>query len=125
IKNVVTAKPNTPVSEVADSLHSFGFSGIPVVNENNVVLGLITERELFSKDSKLYLPGYVKILQDTHFVIGGHRELPYVAEQLTRTQAADIMNQDVFYARPELSVADLADAFAKYDQNPIPVTDTK
>jgi CBS domain-containing protein len=121
--SVVKVSPSVSVSEVADLLHSRGFSGVPVVNDDNTVLGVITERELFSQDAKLYLPAYVKILQDTHFVIGGRRELPYVAAQLTRTKASDIMNQDMFYARPETELEELAEAFSKYDQNPIPVTD--
>lgn len=120
---VVTVKPSDSVGAVADLLHGRGLSGVPVVSDDNLVLGLITEKELFSADSKLYLPGYIKILQETHFVIGGHKELPYVAGQLTRTKASDIMNRDIFFAEPTMSVEELAEAFAKYGQNPIPVTD--
>ncbi len=121
--NVVTVKPLTRVSEVASLLHSHNFAGLPVVKDDGTVVGLITEKELFSADSKLYLPGYIQILQETHFVIGGQKELPYVAGQLTRTKASDIMNQDVFFASPEMPVEQLAQAFTEYDQNPIPVTD--
>lgn len=120
---VVTVGPDAKVSEVADILHNNRFSGVPVVNAEGTTVGLITEKELFSADSKLYLPAYVKILQETQFVIGGHKELPYVAEQLTRTRAADIMNRDVYFARQELTAEQLAEAFALNDQNPIPVTD--
>jgi len=119
---VITVKPATHVSEVADLLHTRGFAGVPVVDEAGITVGLITEKELFSEDSKLYLPAYVKILQETHFVIGGHKELPYVASQLTRTKASDIMNRDVFFAQSDMPVEELAEAFAKYNQNPIPVT---
>jgi CBS domain-containing protein len=120
---VVSVKPTTKVSEVASILHSQHFAGVPVVKEDGTVVGLITEKELFSADSKLYLPGYIQILQETHFVIGGHKELPYVAGQLIRTKAEDIMNQDIYFAQPETSVEEVAEAFGKYDQNPIPVTD--
>jgi predicted transcriptional regulator len=120
---VINVKPETSISEVADLLHSRRLSGIPVVNESNIVLGLITEKELFSADAKLYLPTYVKILKETDFVIGGHKSLPYVAEQITRTVAKDIMNQDVAFVRPELGADDLAEIFSRLDQNPIPVTD--
>ncbi len=120
---VVTVKPDTSVGAVADALHTNGFSGVPVVDASGTTLGLITEKELFSQDSKLYLPGYVRILQETHFVIGGHKELPYVAGQLTRTKASDIMNRDVFFAQPDMTAEEIAEAFVKYDQNPIPVTD--
>lgn len=123
-KDVITVKPETSVSEVAEILHSKKLSGLPVVNSEGTVVGLITEKQLFSSDSKLYLPGYIQILKETHFVIGGHKELPYVAGQLTRTKAADIMNQDVYFGNPDMPVEELAENFGKYDQNPIPITDS-
>lgn len=122
--DVFTVKQEAKVSEVADLLHSRSLTGIPVVTGDLQVIGLITEKELFSADSKLYFPGYVKILQETKFVIGGHKELPYVAEQLTRITAKDIMNQNVFFASPEMSVEKVAEAFIRENQSPIPVTDS-
>lgn len=121
--NVITVNPTTKVSEVADILHSHGFIGVPVLNTDGTVVGLITEQELFSADSKLYFPGYIKILQETKFVIGGHKELPYAAEQFTRIVAKDIMNQKVFFAHPDMPMEELAAAFVRENQSPIPVTD--
>jgi CBS domain-containing protein len=121
---VISVKPDAKVSAIADLLHSHRFTGVPVVNDDGVVVGVITERELFSADSKLYLPGYMKILQETKFIIGGHKELPYAAEQLTRTAAKDIMNRNVHFVSPDTSVEELAELLVKQNQSPIPVTDT-
>jgi CBS domain-containing protein len=121
---VVSVKPSTSISEVAELLHVHGFAGLPVVNEAGTVVGLITERELFSGDSRLYLPSYIKLLQETNFVIGGHKTLPYAAEQITRTTAADIMNQKVIFVQPNLEVSKLAEMFAVHHQSPMPVVDS-
>ena len=121
--DVVTVKGDNKVSEIADLLHKRGFTGVPVVNDEGTVLGIITERELFSADSKLYLPGYMKILQETKFLIGGHRELPYAAEQLTRTAAKDIMNRNVHFVSPNTTIDELAELLVKDNQSPLPVTD--
>lgn len=120
---VVCVQAETPVSEVADLLHAHRFNGVPVLNKEGTVIGLITEKELFSADSKLYLPGYVKILQETKFIIGGNKELPYAAEQLTRTAAKDIMNVNVHFVTPETSIEELSELFITHNQSPIPVTD--
>lgn len=120
---VVSVKPDAQVSDVADLLHKRSFTGIPVVNNDNVVVGLITEQELFSADSKLYLPMYIKLLKESHFVIGGHKMLPYVADQLTRTKAGDIMNQDIYFAKPDMEAHELAEVIARKNINPVPVTD--
>lgn len=119
---VLTVKAETPVSEVADILHTHGFNGIPVVNEQGTILGLITERELFSADSKFYLPGFMRILQDAKF-LGGDKELPYAAQQLTKIAAKDIMTGTAYFASPEMPIEGLAEVFMNKNQNPIPVVD--
>lgn len=123
--HVTSVKPETKVGEVADLLHTQGLTGVPVINNAGIVVGLVTEKELFSSDSKLYFPGYVKVLQETQFVIGGHKELPYVAEQFTRIAAKDIMNQSVFFASPDMPVEELAKAFIENNQSPVPVADAQ
>lgn len=122
--NVLTVSPETPVSEVADILHTHSFNGIPVVNEQGIIQGLITERELFSADSKFYLPGFMKILQDTKFMNGSNKELPYAAQQLTKIAAKDIMTTTAYFADQDTPIESLAEVFMNKSQNPIPVVDS-
>ncbi len=121
--NVITVKLDTPVSEVADLLHTHGFNGVPVVNEQGTILGLITEKELFSSDTKFYIPGFMKILEETKFMSGSNKELPYAAKQLTKIAAQDIMVTGAYFASPEMLVEGLAEVFMNRNQNPIPVVD--
>ena len=120
---VLTVKSETLVSEVADILHTHGFNGIPVVNDNGIVLGMVTEKDLFSTDSKFYLPEFMKILQDTKFVNGSSKELPYAAQQLTKIAAKYVMSSNIYYAKPEMPIDGLAEVFMNRNQNPIPVVD--
>lgn len=122
-RGVLTVKLDTPVSEVADLLHTHGFNGVPVVDDAGTILGLITERELFSSDSKFYLPGFMKILEETKFVNGSNKELPYAAQQLTKIAAKDIMTTSAYFANEEMPVDGLAEVFMNRAQNPIPVVD--
>lgn len=122
-KNVLTVTAETPVSEVADLLHSRGFNGVPVVNPYGVILGLITERELFSSDSKFYIPEFMKILQETKFMSGSNKDLPYAAKQLTKVSAKDIMSTNAYFASAEMPIEGLAEVFMNKSQNPIPVVD--
>ncbi len=122
--NVVSVTPDTPLSDVAELLHRNHFSGIPVVNETGMVAGVITERELFSIDYKFHLPTFLTLLKETHFEMGSNKELPHVAQQITRTTAKDIMNQAVYFARPELSLEELAIQMALRGVVSVPVTDS-
>lgn len=120
---VISVSPATPISEVAEILHSHGFNGVPVVNDTGHTVGLISERDLFSGQGGLHFPTYIKLLTETKFVYGGNKELPYVAAQITRIKAQDVLSKDVFFANPDMSLEQLAEIFTVKGQNPIPVTD--
>lgn len=121
--NVVTVKPDTKVSEVAEILHKNHFSGVPVVNDDGRVIGTISERDFITANSGLYLPTYIKLLSDMDYIQGGKKMLPHVVDQIVNSTAKDIMNQHVPFARPETTLEQLAGMFAEQKANPIPVTD--
>lgn len=122
-KSVMAVPPTMPLSEVAELMHSHGFHGVPVANEQGTVLGMITEKELFSSDAKFYLPGFMRVLQDTKFLSGQAKELPYAAQQLTKIIAQDVMNSHTYFLHPEVEVDELAEIFINFNQSPIPVVD--
>ncbi len=121
--NVITVKPETPVSEIAELLHTHHFTGVPVVNAEGHVIGTISERDFITSTSGLYLPTYIKLLSSMDYVQGASKGLPHVVEQVVNATAKDIMNQSVPFARPETTLEQLALMFAEKRVNPIPVTD--
>ena len=46
---VISVPPSTPVQEVADLLAEYRISGVPVVNDEGRLMGLVTEADLISK----------------------------------------------------------------------------
>ena len=47
--NVVTVRPDTTVQEVARILSEQGISGVPVVDADNRVLGIVSEGDLLHR----------------------------------------------------------------------------
>jgi CBS domain-containing protein len=50
VRDVVTVGPETPLKEVAATLLSRGISGVPVVDENRTVLGVVSETDILQKE---------------------------------------------------------------------------
>lgn len=123
--SVVTVKPETLVSEVAELLHQHHFTGVPVVDADLRVLGVISERDFITSDSKLYLPTYIKLLGEMDYIQGARKGLPYAVGQIIHATARDIMNQHLVFASPDMTLEQLADLFALKRVNPIPVTDSQ
>lgn len=46
VKDPVTVRPDTSVREVLDMTHTFNFHALPVVEENNQLVGIVTSRDL-------------------------------------------------------------------------------
>lgn len=120
---VISVSPTTPITEVAELLHQHSFSGLPVVNENHTVLGMINERDFLASKAQIYLPTYIKLLQSMDYVGKDKKTLPYVAQQIEHIQAANIMNRHVLFAHPDMTVEEVAEIFATRGNNPLAVTD--
>lgn len=123
-KSVISVRPDQTVQQVAEMLHQYHFTGIPVADNRNRLLGMIAERDFIASDSKLYLPTYIKILQDTDFISGDKKLLPKEARDIIEATAEDIMNRSIVTAKAEQTLEDLAELFAIKRVNPIPVTDS-
>ncbi len=120
---VVSVPPATPITDVAEILHKHSFSGLPVVDENHTVLGIINERDFLASKAQIYLPTYIKLLESLDYIGKDNKTLPYVAKQIAHIKAADIMNRHVIFARPDMTVEEVAEIFATRGNNPLAVTD--
>jgi CBS domain-containing protein len=120
---VVTIGPTATIEQVADVLHQYHFTGIPVVDTTKRLLGVIMERDFITADSKLYLPTYIKMLKDLDFVQNDKKHLSKEAQGLMSATAKDVMNSNIVTASPEDSIEKLSELFATKRVNPIPVVD--
>lgn len=46
-KNIITATPDTTYQELAEILYKNDISGIPIVDKENVLVGFVSERDIF------------------------------------------------------------------------------
>jgi CBS domain-containing protein len=121
---IITVRPDATIQQVADVLHEYHFTGVPVVDEKGRLLGVIMERDFITADSKLYLPTYVKMLRDLDFVQNDKKHLSPEAQKLINATASDVMNSNIVTAAPTDTIERLAELFATKRVNPIPVVDS-
>ncbi|HLQ82775.1 MAG TPA: CBS domain-containing protein [Pseudogracilibacillus sp.] len=61
-KEVITVKKNDTVETCANLLSKHGLSGLPVVDEDGNLTGIITEGDLIKHNSKVQVPAFLEIL---------------------------------------------------------------
>src|SRR5262249_17832378 len=113
--DVVTAGPETPLKEVAEQLSERGISGLPVVNAEGEVLGVISEADVPVKEARTApsRPGLLAWLIDPAD--------PRAQLKLEARVAGDAMSRPAITIAPYASTAAAAGEMLEQGINRLPV----
>jgi CBS-domain-containing membrane protein len=116
-RKVISAKRDTPLAEVAQTMAVEGVSGVPVVDDGQRVVGVISD-----KDFVLHMGG-----EDLRSFMGvvAHclTSRKCVALLMRHQTAGDIMAHPAVTVTEKASVSDVTDLMAMHNINRVPVTD--
>ena len=122
--DVLTVSKNDSVISVVKIFTDHKFNGLPVIDEDKKLIGLVTEYNLITAESLLHLPTLEKISKNAQ---SPTEELEYLSEQVKKTAALTV--GDIMETHPITLTYD--DTFEKalevlnqhHRVNPIPVID--
>jgi CBS domain-containing protein len=120
-REVITVKKDTPLKEAAGLLAKLRIHGIPVIDDANKIVGIITESDFFTKDSSnIYLPTFLDFIKGEP--VDAEKGIDRaVLEQ--KTKVADIMTEECLTVKPELYLEQLIGLFKENNFNSFPVVD--
>ena len=118
--DVLSVNPDTTVEELIKLLMDKKISGVPVVNEQGGVVGIVTEADLIVRDSKLHIPPYLNIFGAMIFL-----ENPKILDDEVRKAAAvkvgDLMTDEVISVEDDADVEKVATLMIEKKINRVPV----
>ena len=124
VRDVVSVFPDTPLTDAARTLTEHHFDGVPVVDKEHTLVGILTEYDLVSKASAIHLPTFQKILQELPLHKGDSVEFQKDFQELLSLTVGGVMNQDPLTLLPEATFEQVVAAFRDHHRvNPIPVID--
>ena len=99
---MVVVSPDTPFSKIWQIIFKKGLHGLPVVDKNNKLLGIIAEEDLLSKLYSSYKlhPFYEEYLSDFSSA-KSFEKIEKKFEKLAKLRAKDMMNRKVYLTYPE------------------------
>ena len=115
---VVTVGADASFKEVANTLLTRDVSGVPVVDADGTLLGVVTEADLISKEA--YEGSRSPLALVVGYFAGHDPRWVRKAEGLT---ARDVMTADVAVARPGDDVGEAARRMLERDVNRLPVVE--
>ncbi len=121
---VISINPGTSLVEVAKLLRQNKIHSLPVVDENNRVVGIVTEMDFFIKDAaSSYLPKWMELMgqikEQSAVTLSSQESLDYIID----LRAQDIMTTDVKKVRPDTYIKELLDIFKETRFKTFPVVD--
>ncbi|MBI4050704.1 MAG: CBS domain-containing protein [Candidatus Doudnabacteria bacterium] len=122
-KNVITCSPDTSVKDAARLMFLNGLTGLPVLDQNDKLVGIVTDADLIKVEGRLHLPVTFAFLGSLVYLdnpLNGD-EIEKQLEKLVATKVRDLMTDKVLSIGPDASIEDLADLFLRKKINPVPV----
>ena len=116
-KGVVAVDLDTPLKDVAEAMARHRISGVPVVDRNQAVVGVISERDFLNAFAPEGAKSFMEVLATCLAGTG------CIAVTARKQKAAEIMTAPPICVGEETPVSEIARIFDEKHINRVPVTD--
>jgi CBS domain-containing protein len=119
---VVRVTPDTPVNTVARLMDERSISGLPVVDEQGQVVGIVTDLDLIVRNTRLDPPAFFQLL-DGRIPLETPGHYRKRVRHMLGAEARDVMTEKVVTIGPDEDAEALATLMVKDKVNPVPVVE--
>lgn len=117
---VITVSPETLVSELTKLLAGKNIGGVPVVDDDGRLAGIVTQSDLVERTKELEMPPAINIL-DFHLYFDLPSHLFKQVQKMLGATVADIMSPKPLTVSPDMSLRQIATLMDKQKVHTLPV----
>jgi CBS-domain-containing membrane protein len=118
-KDVITAKPETTVEELARLLMNHKISGVPVTDDKKRLIGIVTENDLIRQNKRLHIPTVIRLFDA--FILLGSGRMEEEIKKMAATTVDEICARKVVSITEETSLDEIATIMAEKHIHLLPV----
>ncbi len=122
IRDVVTIEEGASVQELAGLLSRERISGVPVVDSQRRVIGIVSEGDLVSIDADIHFPHYIQFLDSVIF-LESVKKFDERIRKAAAIEVSQIMTRDVVTVQVDTPVSEVATIMTDKGINRLPVLD--
>ena len=119
-KNVITVKKDTAISEVSDLFINYNVNGIPVVNDDEKVVGIVTQSDLIEQNKNLHIPTVITLF-DAVLFLESEKKFESDIKKLAGNTVKDIYSPDAITVSADTELGEIATIMAEKDVHTLPV----
>ena len=120
--DVIVAKTDDSIANVATLLIKEKIGGLPVVDENNKVVGIISETDIMQKEIDIESPRVLNFFQGLIF-LDDIKKLEDDMKKVAAYKVEDLMSKDIITVNENNSFDYVANVMIKKSINRVPVVD--
>ncbi len=121
-REVKTVSPDATVQEVAEILAEEEYTGLPVVDDEGRLVGVVTEADLLVRAKQLRLPTVFPFLGGVIF-LESPRRFEEQLRKATATRVREVMTSDVVTVTEDTPLHELAAIMVEKKVNRLPVVE--
>ena len=123
-RDVIAVGFEATVRELANILAEHKISGVPVIDGERRVTGMVSEADVILQDADLHFPYYIQFL-DGIIYLESVKKFQERFRKAFGSKVSDIMTEEVIAISPDASVRDAATLMADHKVNRLPVTEER
>lgn len=123
-KDVITIKPDVGIEELAKILVEHKISGVPVVNDEGELIGIITENDLISRNKRLHIPTFIRLF-DAFIMLERPSKMQEEIKRMMASKVGELCSKNVITVTEDTPLEDIATIMAEKKIHLIPVVDGK
>lgn len=121
-KQVITVGEDDTVEKCANLLITYNLSGLPVIDDDGKVKGIVTEGDLIRRAAKIDGPATLEVLGGIIYLESPKKFMEEIKRSMANI-ARDIMTEDVISVNPDKTIEDAATLLVQKNIKRLPVID--
>ena len=120
--DVITVKKDTSLKELAKILYKNHINGVPVVDDDGSLLGIICESDLIRKDKKLHIPTVVTLF-DAVIYLENPKNIEKEFQRVSATTVGELYTRKAITVDEKTPIDEIATIMTQKKIYTIPVMD--
>ncbi|MDM8516525.1 CBS domain-containing protein [Desulfobacterales bacterium HSG16] len=121
-KDVISVSEETEISESARLMLENRINGLPVLDGNGVIVGIICQSDLIAQQKQLTIPSFFSFL-DGYFPLTSMMQLEKEVKKVAATTVGQAMSPNPVIVGPDTPIMDVATLMVDKNFHTIPVMD--
>lgn len=121
-REIIRVSPDTEILEAARLMLDNHLNGLPVVDREGRLQGIICQSDLIAQQKKIPLPSFF-VLLDSAISFTSQKNIEAEVKKMAASKVSDAMTADPITVDVETSLEDIATLMVKHNVHTLPILD--